>query len=77
MDNAGSPSAGLWAQDNAAVRSPVRGLGRMGELHAIVRPERCSRVEWTTDAPNDGARRFYASLGYAENASKVFYRSML
>jgi GNAT superfamily N-acetyltransferase len=55
------------------------GVGRllMDELHAIARRERCSRVEWTTDAPNDGARRFYASLGYAENASKVSYRSTL
>ena len=55
------------------------GLGRllMDELHAIARRESCSRVEWTTDAPNDAARRFYASLGYAENESKVFYRSTL
>ena len=63
------------------VAQPYRrtGVGRllMDELHGIARRERCSRVEWTTDAPNDGARRFYASLGFAENASKIFYRSTL
>lgn len=55
------------------------GLGRelMDELHEIARRERCSRVEWTTDAPNEDARRFYESLGFAENASKIFYRSVL
>lgn len=55
------------------------GLGRqlMDELHRIARLNRCSRVEWTTDAPNEAARRFYESLGYSENASKIFYRSTL
>ena len=55
------------------------GLGRqfMDELHRIARHNKCSRVEWTTDAPNDGARRFYESLGFAENGSKIFYRSEL
>lgn len=55
------------------------GVGRllMDELHEIARRERCSRVEWTTDAPNEDARKFYESLGHAENASKIFYRSTL
>jgi predicted GNAT superfamily acetyltransferase len=55
------------------------GVGRrfMEELHAIARREGCSRVEWTTDVPNAAARRFYASLGFAENGSKIFYRSTL
>jgi hypothetical protein len=34
----------------------------------------CSRVEWMTDDGNDGARQFYASLGHAEDSTKVFYR---
>jgi GNAT superfamily N-acetyltransferase len=55
------------------------GVGKllMDELHQIAWRADCSRVEWTTDAPNEDARRFYASLGYTENASKVFYRSTL
>jgi GNAT superfamily N-acetyltransferase len=55
------------------------GAGRqlMEELHAIARREGCSRVEWTTDVRNAAARRFYASLGFAENGSKIFYRSTL
>jgi GNAT superfamily N-acetyltransferase len=55
------------------------GLGRqfMDELHRIARYNKCSRVEWTTDAPNEDARRFYESLGYSENASKICYRSTL
>jgi GNAT superfamily N-acetyltransferase len=55
------------------------GLGTqfMDELHRIARFNQCSRVEWTTDAPNEDARRFYASLGFEENGSKIFYRSAL
>lgn len=34
----------------------------------------CSRVEWTTDTGNSGARRFYESLGAAPLATKIFYR---
>jgi GNAT superfamily N-acetyltransferase len=34
----------------------------------------CSRVEWTTDADNSGARAFYAGLGAAVRSSKIFYR---
>ncbi|WP_211244428.1 GNAT family N-acetyltransferase [Actinospica robiniae] len=57
-----------------------RGVGRllMDELHELAREHQCSRVEWTTDTPNDGARRFYEHLGYAEGAaSKILYRSTL
>ena len=55
------------------------GTGRvfMDGLHAIARREGCSRVEWTTDTSNEAARRFYGSLGFEENTSKVFYRSTL
>jgi GNAT superfamily N-acetyltransferase len=34
----------------------------------------CSRVEWTTDVGNSGARAFYAGLGVPVRSSKVFYR---
>jgi GNAT superfamily N-acetyltransferase len=34
----------------------------------------CSRVEWTTDAGNIGARAFYAKLGLTDHPVKVFYR---
>ena len=55
------------------------GVGKrlMDELHEIARAERCSRVEWTTDADNDGAQRFYEELGVPANTSKIFYRSAL
>jgi len=55
------------------------GLGRlfMDAVHDIARQAGCSRVEWTTDVPNEQARAFYASLGFEENGSKVFYRSTI
>lgn len=55
------------------------GLGRqfMDELHRIARFNECSRVEWTTDAPNEDARAFYESLGFTENTTKIVYRSTL
>jgi GNAT superfamily N-acetyltransferase len=34
----------------------------------------CSRVEWTTDTGNAGARAFYRRLGLPEYPAKVFYR---
>lgn len=54
------------------------GIGRllMDELHTVARARGCSRVEWTTDAPNANAQAFYAALG-APSASKIFYRSAL
>lgn len=53
------------------------GIGKqlMDELHEIARAHGCSRVEWTTDAPNTDAQTFYAALGAAANTTKVFYRS--
>jgi len=35
----------------------------------------CSRVEWTTDTGNPGARAFYAGLGLVVHPGKVFYRA--
>ena len=43
-------------------------------LIETARRARCSRIEWTTDTGNDGARRFYASLGVPVNEGKVMYR---
>lgn len=55
------------------------GVGKvfMNALHEIARSERCSRVAWTTDAPTEVARAFYESLGFTENALKIFHRSTL
>jgi GNAT superfamily N-acetyltransferase len=55
------------------------GTGRrlMGELHEIARARGCSRVEWTTDAPNVDAQAFYAELGVPANTGKIFYRATL
>lgn len=55
------------------------GVGRlmMDRLHAIALERGCSRVEWTTDADNVAAQRFYEQLGTPRNASKLFYRSAL
>lgn len=52
------------------------GVGRllMRHLYAIAVQNGCSRVEWTTDRDNLNAQSFYASLGVATNASKLFYR---
>lgn len=49
-------------------------------MHAVVdvaSKHRCSRVEWTTDAANVAAQRFYTMLGYATCDSKLFYREEL
>jgi hypothetical protein len=35
----------------------------------------CSRVEWTTDAGNEGARALCESLGFAGSDAKVYYRA--
>jgi GNAT superfamily N-acetyltransferase len=55
------------------------GVGKrlMDALHEVARAEQCSRVEWTTDADNSDAQRFYDELGVPANASKIFYRSTL
>ena len=55
------------------------GVGRllMNRLLAVARERGCTRVEWTVDAPNAGARAFYESLGAAPLTSKLFYRATL
>jgi GNAT superfamily N-acetyltransferase len=54
-----------------------RGVGAalMGALRdlAASRPG-CSRLEWTTDLSNEGARAFYRELGFAEADDKVVFR---
>ena len=52
------------------------GTALMGALQDIVasRPG-CSRLEWMTDAPNEGARAFYREMGFAESDDKVVYRA--
>jgi RimJ/RimL family protein N-acetyltransferase len=49
----------------------------MDRLLEIARERGCTRVEWTTDTPNAGARAFYDSLGAAPLTSKLFYRVTL
>jgi len=39
----------------------------------VAKREGCTRVEWTTDRDNGGARRFYAALGHTVNAGKLLY----
>jgi GNAT superfamily N-acetyltransferase len=53
------------------------GIGRllMRELARIAAERRCSRIEWTADADNPDARRFYAALGAEPLATKIFYRA--
>jgi GNAT superfamily N-acetyltransferase len=52
------------------------GTGRllMDGLRKIATDRGCSRVEWTTDAGNTGARAFYNALGAKPLTSQVFYR---
>jgi GNAT superfamily N-acetyltransferase len=52
------------------------GVGRllMDELGVIAARRGLSRVEWTTDTPNQEARAFYAALGAEPLTSKIFYR---
>lgn len=53
-----------------------RGVGRllMDGLHRIAAERGCSRVEWTTEDGNMGARAFYERVGAKPLVSKVFYR---
>lgn len=55
------------------------GVGRavMTELVRIAAERACSRVEWTADADNPDAQRFYERLGYSPATSKIFYRAAL
>lgn len=53
-----------------------RGAGKllMQALFEVAGQRGCSRVEWTTDSGNAGARAFYEELGLPRHPSKVFYR---
>ncbi len=52
------------------------GVGRalMQRLVALASEADCSRVEWMTDAPNQGAQDFYRTLGFTPDGSKLVYR---
>jgi ribosomal protein S18 acetylase RimI-like enzyme len=56
-----------------------RGIGRqlMEKLREIGSAKGCSRLEWTTDHDNEAAQKFYESMGFKFNSSKVFYRVQL
>jgi GNAT superfamily N-acetyltransferase len=53
-----------------------KGVGTllMDGLRLVANEQGCSRVEWTADDDNPGAVRFYESLGYPPQPSKIFYR---
>jgi ribosomal protein S18 acetylase RimI-like enzyme len=75
------PAAGLSASlylKELYVAAPYRraGVGRMlmDGLGAVAARRGLSRVEWTTDASNEGAQAFYEALGAKPLASKIFYR---
>lgn len=53
-----------------------KGIGKllMWHLYDIAVKYNCSRVEWTTDTDNPGARQFYSELGVPVIESKLFYR---
>jgi GNAT superfamily N-acetyltransferase len=53
------------------------GQALMQRLTDLAREEGCSRVEWTTDEPNQEAKAFYARLGLEVHQGKVFYRVTL
>jgi GNAT superfamily N-acetyltransferase len=57
----------------AARRSGI-GEQLMRAIFDIAVKNDCSRVEWQTENTNLEARAFYAKLGAAEFAGKVFYR---
>lgn len=54
-----------------------RGVGTllMRSLFEVAGKHGCSRVEWTTDTSNAGARDFYRNLGVPPLRSKIFYRA--
>jgi RimJ/RimL family protein N-acetyltransferase len=47
----------------------------MKGLYEVARQRGLSRVEWTTDASNQGAQAFYEALGAKPLRSKIFYRA--
>jgi GNAT superfamily N-acetyltransferase len=55
------------------------GMGKllMQNLFELAVKHNCSRVEWTTDADNPSAQRFYELLDVPQNSSKLFYRAEL
>jgi GNAT superfamily N-acetyltransferase len=59
-----------------AQSSRRRGIGRrlMQELFDVAAKFGCSRIEWTTEADNEDALRFYAALNASLLPVKVFYR---
>jgi GNAT superfamily N-acetyltransferase len=75
------PAAGLTASlylKELYVADAYRraGTGRllMDGLYDVARRRGLSRVEWTTDTSNQGAREFYEALGAKPVPSKIFYR---
>jgi GNAT superfamily N-acetyltransferase len=75
------PAAGLTASlylKELYVADAYRrtGTGRllMDGLQAVAERRGLSRVEWTTDASNTGARAFYGALGARPLTEKIFYR---
>lgn len=52
------------------------GIGKllMRALLEVAQKNHCSRVEWTTDAHNANARKFYDAIGVRPDRSKLFYR---
>jgi GNAT superfamily N-acetyltransferase len=75
------PAAGLTASlylKELYVAGAYRraGVGKllMDGLYAAARRRGLSRVEWTTDASNEGAQAFYEALGAKPLPSKIFYR---
>jgi GNAT superfamily N-acetyltransferase len=76
------PAAGLTASlylKELYVAGAYRrtGVGRMlmEGLSKIAGRRGLSRVEWTTDTSNEGARAFYEALGANPLTSKLFYRA--
>lgn len=76
------PAAGLTASlylkelyVAGAYRRDGTGKLIMDGLYRIAASKGCSRVEWTTDADNNGAQAFYEALGVKPLTSKIFYRA--
>ncbi len=59
---------------SAGARRSGVGAMLMRGLFGIAVKYECSRVEWTADHDNEGARAFYEALGVVPLASKVLYR---
>jgi GNAT superfamily N-acetyltransferase len=58
-----------------AYRRTGTGKLLMKGLYEVARQRGLSRVEWTTDASNQGAQAFYEALGAKPLRSKIFYRA--